>query len=150
MLGCKNSKSGNYLIYKTNDHFPAMSYISPIYDYNANLQEHLKSAFIGKKFSFDFTDDYVTMKLLSSNTYDDLILNRQYGIDSIEYYYGERIIGLTTIQFRLMVNDTKYLIMAVDCSIPPDEPIAVPVQLGGTVAKLPSKDRVIFCLKEIE
>jgi hypothetical protein len=152
--GCKQTPNGSYLIYKERDHFDALEYASPrsyLYSgfnvkHDEDIKAHMRSAFIGKSFQFDFTDDYITMKSNSPN-FNGIILNHKTGYGNIDYYFGTRIIGQISFEFRVMTNDTKYLIMAIDCSIPQNTPIVIPVQLPAIIDNDPYKSRVIFCLK---
>lgn len=120
-----------------------------------DIYARLESGFLGKTVNFNFQKDYTEMNFNNSNNYKNIILNSKDNRCNIEYYYGERIVGQTSVQFSLMRNDTEFLILAIDVSIPKSERIFIPAQSSAkirfnTSADLPDrKVRVIFCLKKV-
>lgn len=136
------------MVYKQLDELNALQMASPTHSLNDGVNQRIESAFMGKKFNIDFHDDYIA---LNGGSYSNIILNKKVGYENIGYYLGEHLFGNTTIQLRMMPNDTDYLIMAVDAEIPGELPVVIPAQLGDLLpATKTLKGRVIFVLKKVQ
>jgi hypothetical protein len=148
LVSCKQSPSGTYQVYKQLDELNALQMASPTHSLKDDINQRIESAFMGKKFNIDFQADYISF---NGGSYDNIILNKKVGNENIGYYLGEHLFGNTTIQLRMMPNDTDYLVMAVDARIPNDSPAVIPAQLGGLfLTDKSQRGRVIFVLKKIQ
>lgn len=149
IASCKNKPDGNYLVYDAKPSYQGIWLIAPAGKGDPEVQSVLKNAFMGKKFKITFDDDYITMDG-SNNSYNNLILNKHIGPDSVIHYRGEKIVGNATLTFRMITNGTEYLILGVDCSIPREKPIIIPTQLGTLLNVKPDySGREVFWLKKV-
>lgn len=114
--GCKEKPDGNYIVYDSKPDFKTFGVIDRARSHNDSIETQLKNDLIGKKFNVKFDDDYLTLGNIN-NSFNDILLKKNFGSDSTLNYYGEKVEGNIKFEFTMLTNSTNILMLNVACII---------------------------------
>lgn len=151
-FGCKHNPNGDYIIYDNKPNYESINKITSLEYRDGDAEKVIKSSFIGKRFKVTFDDDYATLQGIG-NTLGVLVLSKHIGQApyKIIHYYGEKVVGPSTLKFRLLKDKTDYIILDIDT----ERPREVPPQPASDYSLLLQNrspiatGRVVFWLKKL-
>lgn len=118
---------------------------------NVEVEEQLKSAFIGKTFDINFEKDFITLGNKNSKL-DQILFSYITGYEGINIWQAKRIFGNVEMNLFLKDQQDGILTLGINYHGPRDQPVIIPAQLGAKLEG-PGPDKqamVIFSLKKLD